>query len=73
MNSHRSTSENESKTVLSTLDSNVDPNLKSHINRLIDERETLLRTGVYSNSDAIIIELDRRIKECLKEAKHNQI
>jgi hypothetical protein len=51
------------------LDNNVDPNLKAHINRLIEERDTLLRTGVYSNSDAIIIELDKRIRECLKEAK----
>ena len=43
--------------------------MKAHINRLIEERDTLLRTGVYSNSDAIIIELDKRIRECLKEAK----
>ena len=46
-----------------------DSNLHEHTNRLIEERDTLLRTGVYSNSDAIIIELDRRIRDCLKEAK----
>ena len=47
----------------------VDQHLKEHITRLIEERDTLLRTGVYSNSDAIIIELDKRIRDCYKEAK----
>jgi hypothetical protein len=46
-----------------------DTDLQEHINRLVDERDTLLRTGVYSNTDAIIIELDKRIRDCLKEAK----
>lgn len=71
LNTQRSNSNTEidSKSIFSTLDNNVDPNLKAHINRLIEERDTLLRTGVYSNSDAIIIELDKRIRECLKEAK----
>ena len=50
----------------------MDPVLKQHINRLIDERDTLLRTGVYSNADTIIAELDRRIRDCLKEAKQTQ-
>lgn len=48
---------------------NIDPNLQNHINRLMEEKETLLRTGVYSNTDTIIVELDKRIKDCLREAK----
>jgi centrosomal protein CEP120 len=48
------------------------PGLHDHINRLIEERDTLLRTGVYSNSDAIIAELDRRIRDFLREAKSQQ-
>jgi centrosomal protein CEP120 len=51
---------------------NIDPTLQEHINRLVEERDTLLRTGVYSNTDAIIIELDKRIRDCLKEAKLQQ-
>ncbi len=49
----------------------VDQHLKEHIKRLSEERDTLLRTGVYSNSDAIIVELDKRIRDCLKEAKQS--
>lgn len=73
MNSQRSNLESDSKSVLTNLDINVDPNLKAHINRLIEERDTLLRTGVYSNTDAIIIELDKRIQDCYKEAKQTQL
>ena len=36
-----------------------------HITRLIEERDTLLRTGVYSNDDRIITELDRQIREAI--------
>lgn len=49
----------------------VDSNLQEHVNRLKEERDTLLRTGVYLNTDAIIVELDKRIRDCLKEAKHH--
>ncbi len=73
MNSQRSNLESDSKSVLTNLDINVDPNLKAHINRLIEERDTLLRTGVYSNTDAIILELDKRIQDCYKEAKQTQL
>jgi len=73
LNSQRSNLESDSKSVLTNLDINVDPNLKAHINRLIEERDTLLRTGVYSNTDAIIIELDKRIQDCYKEAKQTQL
>lgn len=58
---------------MSTLSmSDVDPALREHINRLIDERETFLRTGVYSCSDSIIVELDKRIAEYLRRAKSQQ-
>lgn len=60
-----SASSNESIEYLNSIDSN----LQDHINRLKDERDTLLRTGVYLNTDAIIVELDKRIRDCLKEAK----
>lgn len=50
---------------------NIDPSLKQHVNRLIEEKESLLRTGVYSNSDLIIVELDKRIKDCLKLNNQN--
>jgi centrosomal protein CEP120 len=65
-----SASSNESIEYLSSIDSN----LQDHINRLKEERDTLLRTGVYLNTDAIIVELDKRIRDCLKEAKlqHSQ-
>ena len=54
------------------MDDEMDQNLREHIQRLTEERDTLLRTGVYSNSDAIIVELDKRIRDCLKEAKQMQ-
>ena len=38
---------------------------EEHITRLIEERDTLLRTGVYTNEDRIITELDRQIREAI--------
>ena len=55
------------------LDDFIDQNLKDHIMRLTEDRDTLLRTGVYSNVDAIIVELDKRIRECYKEAKQTYL
>nr|XP_002125886.1 centrosomal protein of 120 kDa [Ciona intestinalis] len=37
--------------------------INERVSRLIEERDTLLRTGVYNRSDRIISELDRQIKE----------
>uniref|UniRef100_H2YHU4 C2 domain-containing protein n=1 Tax=Ciona savignyi TaxID=51511 RepID=H2YHU4_CIOSA len=37
--------------------------INERVSRLIEERDTLLRTGVYNSSDRIISELDRQIKE----------
>lgn len=36
-----------------------------HITRLIEERDSLLRTGVYASDDRIIVELDRQIREAI--------
>ena len=36
-----------------------------HITRLIEERDTLLRTGVYTGDDRIIAELDRQIRDVI--------
>ena len=38
---------------------------EEHITRLIEERDTLLRTGVYNTEDRIIAELDRQIREAI--------
>lgn len=38
---------------------------EEHITRLIEERDTLLRTGVYTSEDRIIAELDRQIREAI--------
>lgn len=38
---------------------------EEHVARLIEERDTLLRTGVYSKQDRIIVELDRQIRESI--------
>lgn len=74
LNSQRGSScannlESQSASTMMNLDDCMDQNLKDHIVRLTEERDTLLRTGVYSNVDAIIVELDKRIRECYKEAK----
>jgi hypothetical protein len=50
----------------STSSTSSTSNLKEHARRLTEERDTLLKTGVYSTNDSIIIELDKRIRECLK-------
>ena len=39
--------------------------LESHVTRLIEERDTLLRTGVYNSSDKIIVDLDKQIREAI--------
>lgn len=37
-----------------------------HVTRLLEERDTLLRTGVYTHHDRIIAELDRQIQQAIK-------
>ncbi|XP_035236274.1 centrosomal protein of 120 kDa isoform X2 [Anguilla anguilla] len=36
-----------------------------HLTRLLEERDTLLRTGVYTHEDRIILELNRQIQEAM--------
>lgn len=36
-----------------------------HLGRLLEERDTLLRTGVYTHEDRIISELNRQIQEAM--------
>lgn len=38
-----------------------------HLSRLYEERDTLLRTGVYTQDDRIISELNRQILEATRE------
>ncbi|KAG8598060.1 hypothetical protein GDO81_002481 [Engystomops pustulosus] len=42
-----------------------DEGLDDFLSRLIEERDTLLRTGVYTHEDQIISELDRQIREAM--------
>lgn len=48
-------------------------NIEEHISRLIEERDTLLRTGVYSTQDKIIAELDRQIREAMANKKLSNV
>ncbi|XP_054843494.1 centrosomal protein of 120 kDa [Eublepharis macularius] len=43
----------------------VNESLDEYLARLIEERDTLLRTGVYNHEDHIVSELDRQISEVL--------
>uniref|UniRef100_A0A667WP00 Centrosomal protein 120 n=1 Tax=Myripristis murdjan TaxID=586833 RepID=A0A667WP00_9TELE len=38
-----------------------------HLSRLLEERDTLLRTGVYTHDDRIISELNRQIQQAMTE------
>ncbi|NXC64668.1 CE120 protein, partial [Aleadryas rufinucha] len=40
-------------------------NTDDYLTRLIEERDTLLRTGVYNHEDHIVSELDRQIREAI--------
>ncbi|XP_051645306.1 centrosomal protein of 120 kDa isoform X2 [Manacus candei] len=47
----------------------LNENADDYLSRLIEERDTLLRTGVYNHEDHIVSELDRQIREAI--AKRN--
>ncbi|KAF1472324.1 hypothetical protein FQV17_0012280, partial [Megadyptes antipodes antipodes] len=47
----------------------LNENIDDYLSRLIEERDTLLRTGVYNHEDHIVSELDRQIREAI--AKRN--
>ncbi|XP_066499742.1 centrosomal protein of 120 kDa [Hoplias malabaricus] len=42
-----------------------------HLSRLLEERDTLLRTGVYTHEDRIITELNRQIQEAMANRAPN--
>ena len=44
--------------------------MNERVARLVEERNTLLKTGVYSKSDRIISELDRQINECMRSGSN---
>ena len=39
--------------------------IDSRIAKLIEERDTLLHTGVYTTDDRIIVELDKQIRDAI--------
>ncbi|XP_030898982.1 centrosomal protein of 120 kDa isoform X2 [Melopsittacus undulatus] len=43
----------------------LNENMDDYLSRLIEERDTLLRTGVYNHEDHIVSELDRQIREAI--------
>ena len=47
------------------LNTDLDGSMDEHISRLVEERDTLLRTGVYTTQDKIIAELDRQIRDAI--------
>ncbi|XP_068943837.1 centrosomal protein of 120 kDa [Petaurus breviceps papuanus] len=46
----------------------LEEDLDDYLTRLIEERDTLMRTGVYNHEDRIISELDRQIREALAKS-----
>uniref|UniRef100_A0A4W3J651 Centrosomal protein 120 n=1 Tax=Callorhinchus milii TaxID=7868 RepID=A0A4W3J651_CALMI len=49
-----------------------DEALDEYLTRLIEERDTLLRTGVYTHEDRIISELDRQIREAMEKRERHR-
>ncbi|XP_029366024.1 centrosomal protein of 120 kDa isoform X2 [Echeneis naucrates] len=45
----------------------VNESADEHLSRLLEERDTLLRTGVYSHEDRIIAELSRQIQDAMRD------
>lgn len=43
----------------------VNESADDHLSRLFEERDLLLRTGVYTHEDRIIAELNRQIQEAM--------
>ncbi|XP_014844588.1 PREDICTED: centrosomal protein of 120 kDa [Poecilia mexicana] len=48
---------------------NLNESAEEHLSRLLEERDTLLRTGVYTHDDRIITELSRQIQEAMRDRK----
>ncbi|NXN12371.1 CE120 protein, partial [Indicator maculatus] len=61
--------ENSAGRVDSLHSKKLNEGMDDYLSRLIEERDTLLRTGVYNHEDHIVSELDRQIREAI--AKRN--
>ncbi|XP_029985279.1 centrosomal protein of 120 kDa, partial [Sphaeramia orbicularis] len=48
----------------------VSESADEHLSRLLEERDTLLRTGVYTHQDRIICELNRQIQDAMRDRKY---
>ncbi|XP_037633784.1 centrosomal protein of 120 kDa [Sebastes umbrosus] len=46
---------------------NLNESADDHLSRLLEERDTLLRTGVYTHEDRIIAELNRQIQDAMRD------
>ena len=50
---------------LTSVHEDDEEDIDSRIAKLIEERDTLLHTGVYTTDDRIIVELDRQIRDAI--------
>ncbi|XP_065512156.1 centrosomal protein of 120 kDa [Caloenas nicobarica] len=57
--------ENSAARVDSLHSRKLSDNMDDYLSRLIEERDTLLKTGVYNHEDHIVSELDRQIREAI--------
>ncbi|XP_042530327.1 centrosomal protein of 120 kDa isoform X2 [Dipodomys spectabilis] len=62
---NQASSETASRRMGGPQGSTEEEGLDDYLTRLIEERDTLMRTGVYNHEDRIISELDRQIREVL--------
>uniref|UniRef100_A0A8D3AP07 Centrosomal protein 120 n=1 Tax=Scophthalmus maximus TaxID=52904 RepID=A0A8D3AP07_SCOMX len=64
LNRKKQTSENF--VLLKRFHPGLNDSADEHLSRLLEERDTLLRTGVYTHEDRIIAELTRRIQDAMR-------
>ena len=57
----------EKESGLYRLNPDLDCSYDDHIARLIEERDALLRTGVYTHQDTIIADLDKQIRQAIAD------
>ena len=50
---------------LTSVHEDDDEDIDNRIAKLIEERDTLLHTGVYTTDDRIIVELDKQIRDAI--------
>lgn len=64
MNSSQRRTVKRSSGLTSVVEDNEE-DVDSRIAKLIEERDTLLHTGVYTTDDRIIVELDKQIRDAI--------